>query len=79
MEGRFASILGELDADAYRKQVLNIVRKLGIEYFDGSETFANHEDPRSLYRGHFTVRGNQLFANAVIQFLKKDALDRGIR
>lgn len=67
---------GKVDHDIFqrRREVLSIVRKLGIPIIDIHEVFASRHDPLSLFpfrlHGHYTAEGYRLVAEAVVPHLQ---------
>ncbi len=56
----------------HRDQVLRILDDLGVQVVDGCEIFGAEGNPLSLYQGHFTPRGNELIAEAILGQLDDD-------
>ena len=63
---RFRNDLGRIEADAYRQEVLRVVKSLGIPLIDLTPIFERRETPRSLFDGHYSIEGNALVATTFV-------------
>jgi len=70
---------GQVDHDNFhqRREVLSIVRKLGIPIIDMHEVFLTQPDPLALFPfrlyGHYTAPGYRLVAEAIISHLQSES------
>jgi hypothetical protein len=64
-EPRFSTFIARIEAEAYRAEVLDVIAGLSLPIIDVTPVFETDPQPRSLFRGHYTPRGNELVAAAV--------------
>ncbi len=69
-EARFAGTLARLDADAYRRRVLDQVTRLDVPVFDLVPQFEAHLRPRDLFANHYTLEGYRLVGDVVLEALR---------
>jgi len=73
---RFKGFRDRYQINPHRDRVLNLIEDLEILIIDVHNTFANHEDPLSLFpfrRGyHYNEEGYKYFAETVFKFIEKD-------
>jgi hypothetical protein len=71
---------GKVDHDIFqqRREVMSIVRKLGIPIIDIHEVFSARPDPLSLFPfrlyGHYTAEGYRLVAEAIVSHLQSESV-----
>ncbi len=71
-EARFTGTLARLDADAYRRAVLDQVTDLDVPIIDLVPEFEAHRRPRNLFANHYTLEGYRLVGDVVLEALRAD-------
>ena len=68
-ETRFASSIARADARGYAAKVQEVAAKYGVPIIDVAASLESESNPRSLFRGHFTVEGYAKTAEIILKDL----------
>lgn len=67
---RFRSALARTEADAYRREVLRVVKALDLPVLDLTPVFQRQESPLRLFDAHYSIAGNALVARTFVSAVK---------